>query len=51
MNYEAETQDEYPEKLFVGFDTLHNPTQSMTKADVIDCLRKCSDRLSKRGER
>lgn len=43
--------DEYPEKLFVGFDTLHNPTQSMTKADVIDCLRKCSDRLSKRGER
>lgn len=43
--------DEYPEKLFVGFDTLHNPTQSMTKADVIDCLRKCSDRLSKRGNR
>lgn len=38
--------DEYPDKYFVGFDTMHGFTESMTKADVISALKECSDQLS-----
>lgn len=38
--------DEYSDKQFVGFDTMHGFTESMDKAEVISALKECCDQLN-----
>lgn len=45
----AGTLNDYPDKFFVGFDTMHPFTSQMMKADVIKALKECCNQLSERG--